>query len=430
MVALGYVVNLVGALLVVALGAFVASVNPRIRANAAFAAFAVLFGLAFALSNVPFFLPLGHPAAPLATGSAAALNVGWLAAASWFFLVFPRGLRGSGPGVLLVPAAIVAVMVALSVSVLRAGLFTAEWYYASERLGPRAANYFFLTALPAMGVLWAGVALAALRASPSRNPGAEERRKLALVSVGVGGVMAFSWGLAIHPDPAPPAPAAVLVTLGVATLVLPFIPPTLWIRNTRGPDSRLARNVALVLLSATLAGMIVRAVLGSEEAVDASGTYGLARTSMVAVLAYAILRHQLFDIDVKLKFTIRQSTVAAVFIGIFFVVSESAQAFLSDRTGTYLGIVAAGALVFAIAPLQRIAERVADRAMPGVKSVPDMSEEERAAFYREQLEVAYLDGVVDPGERLLLQSARRRLALPAEVAERLEAEVAARRAGA
>lgn len=149
-------------------------------------------------------------------------------------------------------------------------------------------------------------------------------------------------------------------------------------------------------------------------------------TSIVAfsgLVAYAILRHQLFDIDVRIKWTLKQSTVAAVFIGLFFVVSESAAQFFSERVGTYLGIVAAGTLVFVIAPLQHFAQRVADRAMPGVKPVGERTDDERLMLYREQLGAAYADGAVNASERALLEHLRARLGIDAEAAMRVETAV-------
>lgn len=50
-----------------------------------------------------------------------------------------------------------------------------------------------------------------------------------------------------------------------------------------------------------------------------------------------------------------------------------AQTFLTDVYGFVVGGVAAGLLLFAIHPLQRVAERVADAAMPGVRDPRDIS---------------------------------------------------------
>lgn len=141
------------------------------------------------------------------------------------------------------------------------------------------------------------------------------------------------------------------------------------------------------------------------------------------LLAYGVLRHQLLGIDVKIKWTLKQSTVAAVFVAVFFVVSELAAAAFSERLGTVVGILTAGALLFAIVPLQHFAQRVADKAMPGVKPVGEMTEDERAEAYRRQLEAAYVDGVVDTSERRILEAAREALEIDGDIALAIEREV-------
>lgn len=147
-------------------------------------------------------------------------------------------------------------------------------------------------------------------------------------------------------------------------------------------------------------------------------------SAMHVLVAWGILRAQIFDIELRLKWTLKQSTIAAVFIGLFFVVSESAAAFFSDRVGTYLGIVAAGTLVFAIAPLQHFAQRVADRAMPGVKAVEEMSPDERLILYHQQAAAAWGDGAIDRSERALLDKLREGLGLSGEEAARIESAAA------
>ncbi|MGQ0537238.1 MAG: hypothetical protein ACT4PT_14340 [Methanobacteriota archaeon] len=143
----------------------------------------------------------------------------------------------------------------------------------------------------------------------------------------------------------------------------------------------------------------------------------------VPLVAYGILRAQLFDIDVKIRWTVRQGTLAAAFLAVFFVVEQLVAASLSDRIGTVLGILAAGALVFALAPLQRAAARVAELAVP--QGAPEtLRPEERTGLYRELAAQAWQDGVVDRSERLLLERARARLGVPAEEAFRIEREVA------
>jgi hypothetical protein len=69
-------------------------------------------------------------------------------------------------------------------------------------------------------------------------------------------------------------------------------------------------------------------------------------------IAYGILRTQLFDIDLRIRWTIKQSTLAAAVVSIIFVLSEGAERLLSSTLGDFTGLWAAGIVVFFLAPLQ------------------------------------------------------------------------------
>jgi hypothetical protein len=174
--------------------------------------------------------------------------------------------------------------------------------------------------------------------------------------------------------------------------------------------------------------MIASGLVGGPAVFEVSGLPGVARAAAVAVLAYAILRHQLLDIDVRVKWTIRRGTLAALFLAVFFIVASIAQNYLSASYGILFGGVATGVMLFALAPLQRVAERVANTAMPDVKPVESLTGDERAALYREQLALAYGDGHVTADERVLLDHLRRRLSIDAEHAMTMESDEAARHA--
>ncbi|MGH2670785.1 MAG: hypothetical protein ACRDH5_17020, partial [bacterium] len=86
------------------------------------------------------------------------------------------------------------------------------------------------------------------------------------------------------------------------------------------------------------------------------------------------------------------------------------------------GIAAAGALVFAIHPLQHLAQRVSDRAMPNVRSDEGSLADKKRATYREALALAWADGVLNEREAAHLADLRDVLALPAEEFDRLDRE--------
>ncbi|MGQ0536553.1 MAG: hypothetical protein ACT4PT_10825 [Methanobacteriota archaeon] len=402
----------------IALAAFVAGIKPRRPLTISFAVFAFSFGLDAVTRNVAVLVdyPTG-----LAVVSIAARLVAWGALIA-VAVAFPRGIPAPRGRLLRLPVA-VAILLFLVYVVGRIRGF-AEAVASGEGVGTAALGTSFWVSWSLFNATMAFfLLLLAMRFRQAADD--REARQLALVAAamafgsalgeGIGGYGGLAGGAAIG-EYLPPLGYFVLLA-GV------------WLANaarSAPPRSRWARDVALVSVALVAVGAAFARATDPAVAADL-GPLGLARVVGVAILAYAILKHQLFDIDVKVKFTIRQSTVAAVFIGLFFVVSESAQAFFSDRTGTYLGIVAAGALVFAIAPLQRMAERVADAAMPGVRPMAELAPTDRMSLYREHLALAYADGTVDANERVLLRHLRDRLGLDADSADRIESELLARR---
>ena len=143
----------------------------------------------------------------------------------------------------------------------------------------------------------------------------------------------------------------------------------------------------------------------------------------MGVLSYGILRTQLFDIDLRLKLTISRGAIAAVFLGVFFVVAELAQNYLSNAYGWAIGGIAAGLLLFALSPLQRAAERLANVAMPNVSGSADYVAARKFFVYRAALESALADGGATPKERAMLARLRDELGLRAEDAEQLERDM-------
>lgn len=147
------------------------------------------------------------------------------------------------------------------------------------------------------------------------------------------------------------------------------------------------------------------------------------RLALPVVVAYALVRHHLFDIDLKMKGTIRRGTLAFLFLGCFLVAAQLAQNAFAEALGWAIGGVAAGLLLFALSPLQRLAERLADAALPHTRPVQELDKRDRLALYREQLYIAWSDGALSIKDRRLLEAARSRLGLAADDVLRLEQEV-------
>ncbi|HLE95962.1 MAG TPA: hypothetical protein VI997_01205, partial [Candidatus Thermoplasmatota archaeon] len=148
-------------------------------------------------------------------------------------------------------------------------------------------------------------------------------------------------------------------------------------------------------------------------------------TAWVALIGLGILRTQLFDMDVRIKWTLRRGTVAAVFVAVFFVVAQLAQAYLSTSLGLAVGAVATGLLLFALRPIERLAAGFADRAMPNVHDPGSGDVERRRATYRAAVELALADGVVTRDEERALARLATLCGLSYEEADALRDEVEA-----
>lgn len=152
--------------------------------------------------------------------------------------------------------------------------------------------------------------------------------------------------------------------------------------------------------------------------------------------AYALMRHRLFDLEIKIRWTMEKSTIAAAFVAAFFVVSKGAQELLEGVVAAepggwgglapVVGIVGASFTVFALHPLERFAQRLARRALPRAKPITEMSRSERLALYREQVELSWLDGRMERKERLQLDGLRAQLGLSTAESVAIEADAVRR----
>jgi hypothetical protein len=145
----------------------------------------------------------------------------------------------------------------------------------------------------------------------------------------------------------------------------------------------------------------------------------------VPIISYGVLRTQLFDIDLRIRWTIKQSTVAAVFIAVFYLVSEGADRFLSSEFGNIFGLLASALVVFFLAPLQRLADRVASAAMPNTENTPEYAAFRKMQVYEAALTEALPDGRISERERDLLNRLRDSLGISIADADAIERELQA-----
>lgn len=176
-----------------------------------------------------------------------------------------------------------------------------------------------------------------------------------------------------------------------------------------------SRAVALTPLVLVNAGIVETGLVGSQ-----SGFVGIVRLVAVALIALAILRHDLLGTGLR-SVTARRGTLATVGLASVFVVAQIALPFVSGGVGIALGGLVAAGLTLAGPALQRTNER---REGPAV--APSA---ERLATYREAVRYALRDGILSRKEETHLASLAQHLGIGAADALKVRHEVEDERAG-
>ena len=199
--------------------------------------------------------------------------------------------------------------------------------------------------------------------------------------------------------------------------------------RTRARSFTIAFGLRDVCWGFVYGGAIWMIWFGEYHVVDPDATspiyfvYALGTLFAVPLIAYGILRTQLFDIDLRIRWTIKQSTLAAAVVAIIFVLSEGADRLLSSELGEGIGLFAAALVIFFLAPLQRFAERVATVAMPNTNNTPEYAAFRKMQVYEAAVAEAQLDGGISDKERALLVRLRDSLGVSASDAEAIEMDL-------
>lgn len=189
-----------------------------------------------------------------------------------------------------------------------------------------------------------------------------------------------------------------------AIFAMAWAPPTLYIGLQLDEIGRPLGDRAYQLLPSGVGDILIHSLTFVAGAV---------------LTGYAVVRHQVFDIDRKMRRLIGGSAIAAVFVAGAFVAVESVQVFFGEKMGAYAGIVAAGLIALLIHPLQRFGRRVAAIV---IRADP-ITNDQREAVYIDQLFFAWADGFLTPRERMRLEALRNKLGLSEADVSRLESGV-------
>lgn len=149
---------------------------------------------------------------------------------------------------------------------------------------------------------------------------------------------------------------------------------------------------------------------------------GMVYALYVPLLAYSVLRHQLLDIDLKVRFALTQGTAGAVIAATFLVVSEGLESVV-PVDGLVAAIVLAVVIAAVLRPAQKMAERFANRVMPGVRAEADYFKERRLTMFRDALEAAFDDGEITQREEAILERLRVQFGISRDEEQSLRREV-------
>jgi hypothetical protein len=152
--------------------------------------------------------------------------------------------------------------------------------------------------------------------------------------------------------------------------------------------------------------------------------YGLPIVKLVllTLVTYGILRVQLFDIDLKVKWTLGRGTTLTLLTGAFFLITETVEFFLPGE-GLIANLVGAGIVALLARPAWRLGTRFANTLLPGIVETEEFRRGRRLDVYRASLEAVAADGLITERERRILETMRAKLGISADEANRVETEL-------
>ncbi|HEX9816112.1 MAG TPA: hypothetical protein VGB18_03955 [Candidatus Thermoplasmatota archaeon] len=140
----------------------------------------------------------------------------------------------------------------------------------------------------------------------------------------------------------------------------------------------------------------------------------------VLVLAYGILKGQLFGIDLHLKASIRRGTVVVLGVAAIVGAAQAGLEYLEGQWGLAVAGLAAALVFLLLRPLERLGTKLSTLALPEVADTSDYKRYRQLELYREAVEGLLEDGRVTSKERRTLVRLQTKLAISAETASQLE----------
>jgi hypothetical protein len=238
------------------------------------------------------------------------------------------------------------------------------------------------------------------------------------------------WGGRIF-DPGPLAQMAYALS-GVASIYSLVVAISAYRRSAAGTAAKerarwyaiaFGFNDGIIILVTTIVPGVYQATHGGDvRPIELIFVWAIPMgvTVFVLLLAYGILRTQLFDIDLRLAAGLRRGVVAAVLLFAFFAAAEIAKSVVSEEFGYVIGAFAAAALVFVLKPVERFAASLSSALLPGVEASPAYLAFRKLEVYLEAVEAAYEDGQLSQEDRVILKRLQAKLGVQSVDAARLE----------
>jgi hypothetical protein len=143
-------------------------------------------------------------------------------------------------------------------------------------------------------------------------------------------------------------------------------------------------------------------------------------TVFVGLMAYGILRAQLFDIDLRIAAGLRRGAIGVIVLFVFLTAAELADRFVSEEFGYVIGAFVAAALLVAHKPIEELAAVLTRAVLPGVEPSQAYLTFRKLEVYMEAVEAAYEDGDLSAGDRVILNRLQAKLGVAPADAARLE----------
>ncbi|MDX1569600.1 MAG: hypothetical protein R3200_03880 [Xanthomonadales bacterium] len=229
----------------------------------------------------------------------------------------------------------------------------------------------------------------------------------------------------------PMATAAIDMYLYLAMVVMFVVIFFVSLAGVRAAKTKLAREKAIAFACAfgfrdlCWAAVYLLAATGWYQHVPVlTGQLYVGSTLLyIPIMVYGILKLQMLDIEIRLKSTIRNSILAGMFAGIFYLVFEGANTLVSDQFSGLIGFAVSALLTWLLTPLHQWAERVSSKLVSGDIEDTDYASSRSLQVYSAAVEETLAYGDITKGHVALLDRLRDSLQVSAEDAARLEKEL-------